>query len=412
MTSTDLNMESGSHAKCVEDGYLNNENGSHKNVSSNNRKRDSLGLGHASEEMNQTENTTNENSSDDDDTLSNNTENDEDEKNTEEEEDVVIEPAMESQDSVFSEFQNRASFKGPNTIHQVVDSSSGNDGNPVFYLGPSAWEKENLRKTINCYRSTSSPTPSNMQIENNSSSHSHVSTSKPNSCPRIPSPLSLNIPLNNLPGIRKPSIPQSRRLLSPQTVYNPLLNRIHQSESMQTLPECCSCDCISTKIGDRVRSFSSSSNQRSCNNIYRQSFGSGSFSGQVHPPLSRSESAYFASPVKRGSVVNATGHNIKRLPAAFNHMRHRKTAIPLLCSRSAAMVRKINKLMFRDHVHGTYTQIPSLINIPTCIPIYISCVMRKKLYIKMNLGSKFILTFVNAGKLYIHNNCSIPHLRK
>jgi hypothetical protein len=273
---------------------------------------------------------------------------------------LVIEPAEESQDSVFSELPDRAqldivSFKDPNIAHQGLESKSGHESSPVFYLEPSDWEKENIKKTMNYYRSSSSPTSANIKIENNSSSHNYLSTSKPNSCPRIPSPLSLNIPLNNLPGIRKPSIPQSRRLLSPQTIYNPLLNRIHQSESMQTLPECCSCDCISTKIGERVRSFSSSSNQRSCNNIYRQSFGSGSFSGQVSPlvsPLPRSESAYFASPVKRGSVVNATGHNIKRLPAAFNHMRHRKTAIPLLCSRSAAMVRSISKMtvLIQKHI--------------------------------------------------------------
>lgn len=118
---------------------------------------------------------------------------------------------------------------------------------------------------------------------------------------------------------------------------------------MQTLPECGSWDCNSTnKTGERVRSFSSSSNQRSCNNIYRQSSGSGSFSGLVSP-LSRSDNVFFASPVKRGTVVNESmgntpsnrnnGHNHKRLPTSFHHMRHRKTAIPLLCSRSAAMVR-------------------------------------------------------------------------
>ena len=365
-------MESRSHTKCVGDGCLSNENGSHNNVSSNNRKSDPLSSEQTYEERNRISNVSTENSSDDDDTLSNNTENGENAE--EKEEEVAIEPEMESQDSVFSEFESSAQsdidrLKGPDTVQQGVESNTGHEGSPVFYLEPSDWEKENLRKTINYYRSSSSPTSSNMQIENNSISHNYVSTSKPNSCPRIPSPLSLSIPLNNLPGIRKPSIPQSRRLLSPQTVYNPLLNRIHQSESMQTLPECCSCDCISTKIGERVRSFSSSSNQKSCNNIYRQSFGSGSFSGHVHSPLSRSESAYFASPVKRGSVVNATGHNIKRLPAAFNHMRHRKTAIPLLCSRSAAMVRKTIKLILKEQAHATQTLSP--LNILPFIYIYI-----------------------------------------
>ena len=206
-----------------------------------------------------------------------------------------------------------------------------------------------MKKAMDHYRSASSPLSSTPKGEESASTHNYLSSSKPNSCPRIPSPLSLVIPSNGTSGIKKTTFPPSRRLLSPQTVYNPLLSRLHQSESMQSLPEDSSCDCTgSNKIGERVRSFSSSSNQKSCHNIYRQSFGSGSFSGRVSP-LARSESVFFASPVKRGCVANdtmgipinnrSTGQHHKRTPATFNHMRHRKTAIPLLCSRSAAMVR-------------------------------------------------------------------------
>ena len=290
-------------------------------------------------------------SDDEDDTLSNILETDNDEDTTDE--DVLLEQQLGGDDELSDVFKDNKKLLVPNSQNQNSEggealSNISPKESPVFYLEPSDWEKANLRKTMqNNQRSSSTPQSSNVQFENIPNLHNHLIAKKPNSCPRIPSPLSLSIPLNSSTGVRKPNVPQTRRLLSPQTVYTPLLSRMHQSESMQTLPECSSFDGNRNQTGERVRSFSSSSNPRSCHNIYRQSFGSGSFSGQVSP-LARSESAFFASPVKRGSVVNesmgipinnrGTSHNLKRPPATINHMRHRKTAIPLLCSRAAVMV--------------------------------------------------------------------------
>ena len=295
-------------------------------------------------------------SSDDDDTLSNKSGNGDDGEN--EDDDVLMDTPMGSfsDTTILPNDNTELKFdcsKDANEPSEETKRDKSHEGSPVFYLEPSEWEKANHKKAMDYYRSTSSPLSSSPKIDDTSSHQIYIPASKPNSCPRIPSPLSLVIPSNGTSSIPKPALPSCRRLLSPQTVYNPLLSRLHQSESMQTLPEYSSCDCTGetgslNKTGERVRSFSSSSNPKSCHNLYRQSFGSGSFSGRVSP-LARSESVFFASPVKRGCVANetmgipinnrSTGLPQKRIPVSFNHLRHRKTAIPLLCSRSAAMVR-------------------------------------------------------------------------
>ena len=308
---------------------------------------------HATKESeNLTLNESNSSSSDDDDTLSNKSDNGQEAEN--EDDDMSVDTPLGS----FSDTSilpndcttlKGASSKDLNDPGEDTQRNKSHESSPVFYLEPTEWEKANLKKTMDYYRSTSSPLCTSHHVEDNASHQHYISASKPNSCPRIPSPLSLVIPSNGTSGVKKPAIPSCRRLLSPQTIYNPLISRLHQSESMQTLPEYSSCDCTGpNKTGERVRSFSSSSNPKSCHNLYRQSFGSGSFSGRVSP-LARSESVFFASPVKRGCVVNesngititnrSTGQPHKRIPTSFNHLRHRKTAIPLLCSRSAAMVR-------------------------------------------------------------------------
>ena len=351
MTSTETRMETRSHISSEDKSTPKNNNGSNT-TSRSNVTANFQSTHHESDRITSGENTNYLLSSDDDDdTLSNKSENGEDGEN--EDGDVLIDTPLGSYNDQNSLPDDTSDFKSGNledSNKPINDTKRDqrHEGSPVFYLEPSDWEKANMKKAMDHYRSASSPLSSNPKIEDSASSHNYLTSSKPNSCPRIPSPLSLVIPSNGTSGVKKSTHPPCRRLLSPQTVYNPLLSRLHQSESMQTLPEYSSCDCTgSNKTGERIRSFSSSSN-KSCNNIYRQSFGSGSFSGRVSP-LARSESVFFASPVKRGSVANetmgipinnrSTGQHHKRSPATFNHMRHRKTAIPLLCSRSAAMVR-------------------------------------------------------------------------
>ena len=369
MTSTNSDLaERGRNVECKEEEtHLRHENGNTNSMASNFSRKNLLS----------TENTTDvifihnenksecEDSSDDDDTLSNKTEIGDDERKNKDGRLNKTPFGSHGEESGLSisedenEFKN-SSLEDPDHRYKKKDIHMTHEGSPVFYLEPGDWEKSDLGKIKKNTRSSSSPqsfSPSSHLPDNNKSSFTHhLAIKKPNSCPRIPSPLSLTIPSNPGPGARKPIIPPStRRLFSPQTVYNPLLSRLHQSESMQTLPECDSYECVSPQTGERVRSFSSSSNQRISNNNYRQSFGSGSFSGQVSPlgrisPLARSESAFFPSPIKRGSIFNEsvempinnrnTSHNMKRtFPATFNQLRHRKTAIPLLCSRTAVMVR-------------------------------------------------------------------------
>ena len=163
--------------------------------------------------------------------------------------------------------------------------------------------------------------------------------------------------------------PSKSRLQSPLAIQNPLLGRLHHSESMQTLHEYESYNYHDKKKAARVRSYSSSSNPKSCYSLYRQSFGSGTFSGPPISPHSSNTSARVISPIKRRSTVNdfmsmptyaqGNSHNSMRrqlfttsnglngngiIPGrnSLNSGRQRKTAIPILCSRAAVMVSSYN----------------------------------------------------------------------
>ena len=370
-------MESARHIICGENQHLINTNGKLKELPQN-KLETILSSQNSTEDTDTSEDNTGGNSTDDDDTLSNKTEPGDDEINVACEKTINLPVENIEEESSFSEDSNEFAIRIPGRIPPHCHDKTNNvpEGSPpVFYLEPGDWEppKSNLTMPRNC--SSPSLLYSTTQGDSKYSSGNHRYVSKPNNCQRIPSPLSLSPPCSSISGLRKPIIQQSRRLLSPQTLYNPLLSRLHQSESMQTLPECGNFNCSDTKTGERVRSYSSSSNQRSCHNLYRQSFGSGSYSGPLSP-LSTSGSIFFTSPVKRGSIVNdsmaiptnnkANGHNLIRrqvfsVPTvsnnnsgvminrnSMNYVRQRKTAIPLLCSRAVVMVRTIHK---QTHTH-------------------------------------------------------------
>ena len=307
-------------------------------------------------------------SSDDDETLSDITETGEDVEKVAE--DMILNSPLgdNENDSNTDKSCNDLSIEQLEGISENDKSRSTHEGSPVFYLEPGDWEKPDYNPTME--RNSFSPLPQffNAQGEKRCSSVKHSSLLKSSKSQRVPSPLCFSPPRGTLSALRKPIIQQSRRLPSPQTLYNPLISRLHQSESMQTLPECNSYQFSDTKTSERVRSYSSSSNRPSCHNLYRQSFGSGSYSGTLSP-LSISGNLFFTSPVKRGSIINdsmtiptignANGQNLLRreeFPVqnivnniggiqnrnSTNSVRHRKTAIPLLCSRAAVMVRKLD----------------------------------------------------------------------
>ena len=196
-----------------------------------------------------------------------------------------------------------------------VQPKTTREKSPVFYLDPVDWAR------------TESPIPT-----------------------RCTSPLSRPA-LKTIPSvtINKPyhghGKPHNRLLYSPPGLR---IGRLQQSESLETLPEHSRLrngtiqqppDIFTfNNHPNRIRSLSTSGHSKSTTkpHLHRQSFGSGS--------------SLITSPIKRGTTVEdrpyfpLEKHGVTRklsAPLVGDNSRLRKTAIPIICARAAAMVKKL-----------------------------------------------------------------------
>ena len=243
---------------------------------------------------------------------------------------------------------------------------ANHENHSVFYLEPEDWQKSDRDSTVASTSTSSSPLLlAHQEVAKTILLNSTIAPQYKN-CQQLASNRSIDPFTSHTFGVKQAASlqPLKSRLQSPLTIQNPLLSRLHHSESMQTLHEYESYNFRYKKKAARVRSYSSSSNPKSCYSLYRQSFGSGTFSGPISP-RSLNTNACVISPIKRRSTVNdfmamptngqGNSHNSMRrqlfttsnglngngtLPgrSALNSGRQRKTAIPVLCSRAAVMV--------------------------------------------------------------------------